>query len=161
MLKKFQALVDFHKFRTIENSGDYVENLELSTLRCSSARREDEYEKKELGELLEGAYKQIDQKKVKIHDEISRIIIILEPKSKHKKNCRTQLELLMRQSELLDKMKIDIRIKKENCQAPQNNEEKKEVKSRVNGDQREINKSKTSRKKTYRQWKSMKHREYK
>ena len=161
MLKKFQALVDFHKFGTIENSGDYVEDLELSTLRCSSARREDEYEKKELGELLEGACKQIDKKKVKIHDEISSIITISEPKSKHKKDCRTQLELLMRQSEFLDKMKIDLRVKKENCQAPQNDEEKGEVKSRVNGDQREIDKSKTYRKKTYRQWKSMKHREYK
>ena len=67
----------------------------------------------------------------------------------------------MRQSEFLDKMKIDLRVKKEICQAPQNDEEKGEVKSRVNGDQRKINKSKTSRKKTYRQWKSMKHREYK
>ena len=97
-------------------------------MRCNNAQREDEYEKKELGELLEGAYKQINQKKVKIHDEISRIITILKSKSKHKKDCSTQLELLMRQSEFLDKMKIDLRAKKENCQALQINENKGEVK---------------------------------
>ena len=89
MLKKFQVLVDFRKFGTIEKSGDNVDDWEFSVLRCSDAQREDEYEKKELGELLEGAYKQIDQKKVKIHDEISRIITILESKSKHKKDCST------------------------------------------------------------------------
>ena len=161
MLKKFQALVDFHKFGTIEKSGDNVKDWEFSALRCSYAQREDEYEKKELGELLEEAYKQINQKKVRIHDEISRIITILKSKSKHKKDCSTQLELLMRQSEFLDKMKIDLWAKKENCQALQINENKGEVKWKVNGDKRETNKSKASRKKTYKQWKSMKHREYK
>ena len=121
MLKKFQALVDFHKFGTIEKSRDNVKDWEFSALRCSYAQREDEYEKKELGELLEGAYKQINQKKVKIRNEISRIITILMSKSKYKRGCSTQLELLMRQSEFLDKMKIDIRAKKVNCKALQIN----------------------------------------
>ena len=160
-IQKYKELVQNYQHKLIENNGinDLIDDP--LALREDSTKKVYIYDKNKRKMMLDRACAQIMEKQRDIYERGKKIKKLQLKKKIQIESCRSQIEILKKQSKLLDEIEEYIVTREERFLYYETDQERILSKKLDEKERSERSRAKGSKAKTYRQWRSERFRKYK
>ena len=160
-IQKYKELVQNYQHKLIENNGiiDLIDDP--LALREDSTKKVYIYDKNKRKMMLDRACAQIMEKQRDIHERGKKIKKLQLKNKIQIESCRSQIEILKKQSKLLEEIEEYIVTREERFLYYETDQERILSKKLDEKERGEQSRAKGSKAKTYRQWRSERFRKYK
>ena len=158
---KYRAMLDELKLKRIENPSEISQNNENSDMERSSPPKKFIYDENERMMLLDQACTQIENEKATIKKEIDKTkkLIRKSNDAEEVKEISKNLDLLKKQSKLLDDINNEIIQREKNFKYYKSEQERIDAQDRNREKKTKNDENKSSKNLTLKEWKSLKHKE--